>query len=116
MRPKLLVVFFALLCALPIAAQDAAKPNVVLILADDLGYADLGCFGAQDIRTPHLDQLATQGTRFTDFYVAQPVCTASRAALLSGCYPNRIRIRDGVSWQMASRHGRVAAGNTTWLR
>jgi arylsulfatase len=55
-------------------------PNIVLILVDDLGYGDLGCFGAKDIRTPHLDALAKQGTRFTDFYVAQAVCTASRAA------------------------------------
>lgn len=65
-------------------------PNVVLIVADDMGYADAGCFGAKDIRTPHLDSLARDGTRFTSFCVAQPVCTASRAALLSGCYPNRL--------------------------
>jgi arylsulfatase len=69
---------------------DERPPNVVLIVADDLGYADLGCYGAKDIRTPHLDQLAADGTRFTNFCVAQAVCTASRAALLSGCYPNRI--------------------------
>ena len=68
----------------------AGPPNVVLILADDLGYSDLGCFGAKDIRTPNLDRLAAQGTRFTDFHVAQAVCTASRAALMSGCYPNQI--------------------------
>lgn len=66
------------------------KPNVVLIVADDLGYADVGCYGAADIRTPHLDALAKEGQRFTNFCVAQAVCTASRAALLSGCYPNRI--------------------------
>ena len=55
-----------------------------------MGYGDLGCYGAKDIRTPNLDRLAREGTRFTDFYVAQPVCTASRAALLTGCYPNRV--------------------------
>ena len=65
-------------------------PNVVLIVADDMGYGDAGCYGAKDIRTPNLDRLAKEGTRFTGFCVAQPVCTASRAALLSGCYPNRI--------------------------
>jgi arylsulfatase len=70
--------------------RNAAPPNIVMIVADDLGYADLGCYGAKKIRTPVLDQLAQQGTRFTDFSVAQAVCTASRAALLSGCYPNRI--------------------------
>jgi len=55
-----------------------------------MGYSDVGCYGATDIRTPNLDQMAKDGTKFTSFCVAQPVCTASRAALLSGCYPNRI--------------------------
>jgi arylsulfatase len=72
-------------------------PNVVLILVDDLGYGDLGCFGAKDIRTPQLDRLAAQGTRFTDFYVAQAVCTASRAALLTGCYPNRVGMQGALN-------------------
>lgn len=69
---------------------DDRPPNVVLILADDLGYSDVGCFGATDISTPNLDTLAKEGSRFTSFYVAQAVCTASRAALMSGCYPNRV--------------------------
>src|SRR5262245_35644647 len=72
------------------ATASIDRPNVVLILADDLGYADLGCYGANQIRTPHLDRLAAEGSRFTSFYVAQAVCTASRAALLTGVYPNRI--------------------------
>ncbi len=71
-------------------AADAKQPNIVIFLADDLGYADLGCYGAADIRTPNLDAMAKDGVRFTNFCVAQAVCTASRAALLSGCYPNRI--------------------------
>ena len=71
-------------------AQNRRVPNIVLILADDLGYADLGCQGATDIRTPNIDSLAKDGIRFTNFCVAQAVCTASRAALMSGCYPNRI--------------------------
>ncbi|MBA4192469.1 MAG: arylsulfatase [Planctomycetaceae bacterium] len=72
------------------AADPIRPPNIVLILADDLGYGDLGCYGAKDIRTPNLDRMAREGTRFTNFCVAQPVCTASRAAIMSGCYPNRI--------------------------
>lgn len=72
-------------------------PNVVLIVADDLGYADLGCYGASDIRTPQLDSLAKEGQRFTNFCVAQAVCTASRAALLSGCYPNRIGLSGALN-------------------
>jgi len=73
-----------------VRAEDGRPPNVVIILADDLGYADVGCFGAAGVRTPHIDRLAREGTRFTSFYVGQAVCTASRAALLTGCYPNRI--------------------------
>ncbi|MFM7070917.1 MAG: sulfatase-like hydrolase/transferase, partial [Planctomycetota bacterium] len=61
----------------------AAPPNIVLLFADDLGYGDVGCFGASDIRTPNLDRMAKEGMRFTDFYVSQPVCTASRASLLT---------------------------------
>jgi arylsulfatase len=75
-------------CGLANAADR--PPNIVLIVADDLGYGDVGCYGASDIRTPNVDRLAAEGTRFTSFCVAQPVCTASRAAILSGCYPNRI--------------------------
>lgn len=72
-------------------------PNIVLILVDDLGYGDVGCFGAKDIRTPNIDALAKQGTRFTDFTVAQAVCTASRAALLTGCYPNRVGMQGALN-------------------
>ncbi len=72
------------------SADDECRPNIVLILADDQGYGDAGCYGATDLRTPNIDRLAREGARFTNFYVAQPVCTASRAALLSGCYSNRL--------------------------
>ena len=67
-------------------------PNIVLILADDLGYGDLNCYGATRYATPYLDRLATSGVRFTNFYVSQAVCSASRAALLTRCYSNRIGI------------------------
>lgn len=72
-------------------------PNIVIIYADDLGYGDLGCYGSHPSVTPRLDRLAQQGVRFTDFYSAQPVCSASRAALLTGCYPNRIGIAGALS-------------------
>lgn len=81
-----------ILCMMSGAVQ-AAAPNVVLIFTDDQAYGDLGCYGGTHVVTPHLDRLATQGMRFTDFYVAQAVCGASRAALLTGCYPNRIGIQ-----------------------
>ena len=67
-------------------------PNIVLIFADDMGYADLGCFGSTTIRTPNIDSLAREGIKLTNFHVPQAVCSASRTALLSGCYPNRVGI------------------------
>ncbi len=67
-------------------------PNFVLIFTDDQGYADVGCFGAKGFETPNLDRMAAEGKRFTNFYVAQAVCSASRAGLLTGCYPNRVSI------------------------
>lgn len=83
----------AVVC-LPLAAAESARPpNVVIIFADDLGYGDLGCYGNPSIRTPHLDQLAATGLRFTDFYSAAEVCTPSRAALLTGRYP----VRNGMA-------------------
>lgn len=72
-------------------------PNIVLIVADDLGYSDVGCFGAQGIKTPNLDRLAGEGTRFTSFYVSQAVCTASRASFMSGCYANRIGLQGALN-------------------
>jgi arylsulfatase A len=74
------------------AADEAERPNVVIVFADDLAYADIGCFGAEGYKTPHIDRLAAEGRRFTSFYVPQAVCSASRAGLLTGCYPNRIGI------------------------
>ncbi len=67
-------------------------PNIVIIFTDDQGYQDLGCYGSPDIETPHIDQMAKEGLRFTNFYVSQPVCSASRASLLTGCYADRLGI------------------------
>ena len=66
------------------------KPNIVFIFADDLGYGDLSCFGADDINTPNIDGLAKEGIKFTEFYSASPVCSPSRAGLLTGRMPQRI--------------------------
>ena len=71
-------------------------PNIVVILTDDQGYADVGVYGAQGFVTPNLDQLAREGCRFTNFHVAQATCSPSRAALLTGCYPNRLGINKAV--------------------
>ena len=72
--------------------KHGQRPNIVLILADDLGYGDLNSYGATQYTTPNLDRLAGRGVRFTNFYVSQAVCSASRAALLTGCYSNRVGI------------------------
>lgn len=95
-----------LLLAAPRAAraQNSRPPNIVLIFCDDLGYADLGCFGAEKIKTPRIDRMAREGVRLTSFLVAAPVCTPSRAGLLTGRYPirtglNRVLFpysRDGI--------------------
>jgi len=79
------------LCAVEAAAPPSA-PNIVIIFCDDIRYGDVGVFGARGYATPHIDRLASEGIRFTRFYVAQAVCSASRAGLLTGCYPNRIGI------------------------
>ncbi len=76
----------------PTAPQDGERPNIVLIFTDDQGYGDLGCYGATEIRTPHLDRMATEGMRLLDFYSAAPICSPSRAALLTGSYPLRVGI------------------------
>lgn len=72
--------------------QEPAHPNVVLILLDDLGWADLGCYSSKFHRTPNVDRLASQGMRFTDAYAACPVCSPSRAAIMTGLYPARLHI------------------------
>lgn len=74
----------------PLAAKNPSSPNIVLIFADDVGYGDVGCYGASKIATPNIDALAAQGRRFTDYHTASAVCSPSRYALLTGQYPFRV--------------------------
>ena len=83
--------------ALWAAQQTKSPPNVILILSDDQGTLDLHCYGSRDLQTPHLDTLAKRGVRFTQFYVASPVCSPSRAALLTGRQPLRAGVKGNVS-------------------
>lgn len=86
------------LCALCLcaAARAAEKPNVVLIVIDDLGQRDLGCYGSTFYKTPNIDRLAKEGLRFTDFYASCPVCSPTRASILTGRYPQRMNITDWI--------------------
>ena len=79
------------------------KPNFVIIFADDQGYGDLGCFGSTTIKTPNIDRMAKEGRRFTNFMVASPVCTPSRAALLTGCYPKRVGMHQHVLFPQSTK-------------
>ena len=88
---------------------NTEKPNFVVIFTDDQGYGDLSCFGGKHISTPRIDQMAKEGSRLTSFYVAAPVCTPSRAALMTGCYPKRIDMATG------SNFGVLLAGDSKGL-
>src|SRR5688572_214475 len=83
---KLLTTLILALAAGSASLAEEKLPNIVIIFMDDMGYADVGCFGAQGYRTPNIDSLAAEGRKFTNFHVSQAVCSASRAALMTGCY------------------------------
>ncbi len=106
------LLFCVVLCTLGMPAQavEAELPNIVIIFIDDMGYADIGPFGAEAYPTPHLDRMASEGRIFTDFHSATAVCSASRAALLTGCYPERVSILGALSPR--AKHG-LSAEETT---
>lgn len=79
------------------------RPNLVIIFADDQGYGDLSCFGSTEIKTPNIDRIAKEGRKFTSFMVASPVCTPSRAALLTGCYPKRVGMHQHVLFPSSNK-------------
>jgi len=80
------------LLAVPAVGSEVEKPNIILIVCDNLGYGDVGCYGSKVHRTPHIDRMAAEGMRFTDFYVTSGVCTPSRSSIMTGCYPRRVNM------------------------
>lgn len=95
---RISIVALLVACGFAASANGAepVRPNVIFILVDDMGYADLGCYGAKDISTPNIDRLAREGVRFTDFYSNAPVCTPTRAAFITGRYQQRV----GLEWAL----------------
>ena len=92
LRPTRLNLAAVCLLAFPFVCAAGEKPNIVVIMADDLGWRDLHCYGNPQLDTPALDQLAAEGMRFTNGYAAAPVCTPTRAAMMTGQSPARLRI------------------------
>lgn len=100
MKTSSILFFLYLLLA---GFAHAGKPNFILIFIDDQGYGDLSCFGSKKIKTPNIDRLATEGRKFTSFMVASPVCTPSRAALMTGCYPKRVGMHQHVLFPSSTK-------------
>src|SRR5829696_4239548 len=99
LAPVAIVVYFALCSAqisTAVTTNPQVKPNIILILADDLGWTDLACYGSKLYQAPNIDQLARDGMRFTQAYSACTVCSPTRAALLTGIYPARLHITDWI--------------------
>ena len=111
--PRLLLAVAALMLLVMAgsAAPAAAPPNIVLVLIDDMGWGDFSCFGNQEARTRHIDRLAAEGLRFEQFYVNAPICSPSRAAILTGQYPQRWRITSFLD----NRRLNEARGMAQWL-
>lgn len=112
MKTKL--IFFVLIFFITFNIQGKNLPNIVIIFTDDQGYSDVGVFGAIGFKTPHLDEMAQTGMKFTDFYVGSSVCSPSRAALLTGCYPQRVGIpgvlfpeRMNTEWNVNDRKSKT---------
>ncbi len=101
-RPTLPQAWLAVVCTLALSAVAAQPPNIVFLLADDLGWADLGCYGSTFHETPALDQLARDGMRFTTFYTAGSVCSPTRSSIMTGKYPPRTGITDWIPGQNAT--------------
>src|SRR6188474_3040400 len=111
-----LILALAALWFLAVSSRELSAagppPNIVFILVDDMGYADLGCMGAKDIRTPNIDRLAKEGVRFTDFYANAPVCTPTRCGFITGRWQQRV----GLEWAMGFTAEQWRRKGDEWVR
>src|SRR5881394_1970131 len=99
------LVLLTILTALAAAQASSAptRPNIIFLLTDDMGYGDAACYGGRLVPTPNIDRLAKEGTRFTQFYAASPVCSPSRTGFLTGMYPARWRITNYLQTRAGNR-------------
>jgi arylsulfatase A-like enzyme len=109
---NLVLALFSLLMAAPALAQPSAQPNVVLILTDDMGWADIGSYGAPDIKTPHIDSLARDGVKFTDFYANGMLCSPTRAGLITGRYQQRYGLESALTGHSDNPGGLAVSGHS----
>jgi arylsulfatase A-like enzyme len=109
MRSVTLCAALTMLSFALVHGAESRPPNFIVIFTDDQGYGDLSCFGGEHVHTPRIDQMAAEGAKLTSFYVAAPVCTPSRAALMTGCYPKRVDLATG------SKFGVLLAGDEKGL-
>src|SRR6478609_9086169 len=107
---KTVLIFCLLSCSINILSQtkNSIKPNIIFILADDLGYGELGCYGQQKIKTPNLDKMAAEGMRFTQCYAGTTVCAPSRASLMTGLHTGHARIRGNEAVPLQAQDVTVA--------
>ena len=110
---KLVRILLSILCFWQFGSLAVSRdsPNIVMIMSDDQGYGDLGCYGATDLETPHLDRLAEEGIRFTDFYANGPTCSPTRAAFLTGRYQQRLGLDNALTYQEMGRGLGINAPN-----
>jgi arylsulfatase A-like enzyme len=112
MRRILHALTFLILALMPaVAHSGASRPNIILVLIDDMGWGDFSCFGNQEARTPNIDRLASEGVRFSQFYVNSPICSPSRCAIITGQYPQRWRITSFLE----NREANQRRGMAQWL-
>lgn len=106
------ILFLLTVCLFPLVIASAAPPNIVFVLVDDMGYADMGCMGGRDIATPNMDRIAAEGVKLANFYANAPVCTPTRCAFITGRWQQRV----GFEWAMGYTAEQTRKVNGEWVK